>query len=220
MDFSIFDSFDMSVFEFFGEHIHSVFMNIVAEFITFFGGETFVIPMAVVGAILIAFKKTRKFGMAILFAVLVGTLLTNLVMKNVFDRPRPFNYFTDNPLYADFFKNIYGIYPAEMTEALRDQLPSSGSFPSGHTTAAFELGIAAFLVLNKKYSWVFPVFSLLVGLSRIYLMVHYATDVIGGIFVGAFAGVMGFMIMKAIMKKTENTKFADFDLAEKFKKKA
>ena len=219
MDFSIFDSFDMSVFTFFGEQIQNAFMNGVAEFITFFGGEEFVIPMAVFGALLIPFKKTRKFGMAVLFAVLVGTLLTNLVMKNVFDRPRPFNYFTDDPLYAEFFKNVYGVYPAEMTEALREQLPHSGSFPSGHTTAAFELGIAMFLVLNKKYSWVFPVISALVGLSRIYLMVHYATDVIGGVFVGVFAGIMGYLIMKAIMKKTENTKFAQFDLAEKFKKK-
>ena len=72
---------------------------------------------------------------------------------------------------------------------------------------------------NKKIAWVFPVFSALVGLSRIYLMVHYVTDVIGGVFVGVFAGVMGYLIMKAIMKKTENTKFAEFDLAEKLKKK-
>ncbi len=221
MDFSIFDSFDMSVFTFFGEQIQSSVMNIVANFITFFGGEEFVIPMAVAGAVMIPFKKTRRFGMAVLFAVLVGTLLTNLVMKNVFDRPRPFNYFTENPLYADFFRNVYGVYPAEMTEALRDQLPHSGSFPSGHTTAAFELGIAIFLVIkNKKIAWIFPVFSLLVGLSRIYLMVHYTTDVLGGIVVGTFAGIMGYLIMKAIMKKTENTKFAEFDLAEKFKKKA
>ena len=96
---------------------------------------------------------------------------------------------------------------------------SDKSFPSGHTTAAFELGIAAFLVLNKKYSWVFPVMSVLVGLSRIYLMVHYVTDVLGGVVVGTFAGIMGFVIMNAIMKKTANTKFAEFDLIEKFKKK-
>lgn len=209
MDFSFFDSFDMSVFTFFGEHIHSDFMNIVAENITFFGGEEFVIPMAVVGFILSLFKKTRKFGLSVLFAVLVGTLLTNLVMKNVFDRPRPFNYFTDNPLYMEWFDKVW-------PESKRAGLPTSGSFPSGHTTAAFELGIAMFLVLKKKYSWVFPVFSALIGLSRIYLMVHYATDVIGGVLVGTFAGVMGYLIMKAIMEKT---KINEFDLIETIKKK-
>ena len=208
MDFSIFDSFDMSVFTFFGEQIQSAFMNIVAEFITFFGGSEFVTPMAVVGALLIPFKKTRKFGMAVLFAVLIGTLLTNLVMKPLFARPRPYVYYADNPLFMKWY------------EFAGAHIESDKSFPSGHTTAAFELGVSTFLVLrNKKFSWIFPVFSALVGLSRIYLMVHYVTDVLGGVLVGTFAGIMGFVIMNAIMKKTANTKFAEFDLAEKFKKK-
>ena len=104
MDFSIFDSFDMSVFTFFGEQIQSAFMNVVAEFITFFGGSSFVIPMAVAGAIMMLFKKTRKFGMAVLFAVLVGTLLTNLVMKPLFARPRPYVYYADNPLFMSWYE--------------------------------------------------------------------------------------------------------------------
>ena len=219
MDFSIFDSFDMSVFTFFGEHIHSSFMNVVAEIITFFGGEEFVIPMAVLGLVLSLFKKTRKFGLSVLFAVLVGTLLTNLVMKNVFDRPRPFDHFTENPIYAEFFKNVHGIYPNELlNDEIKEQfnIPTSYSFPSGHTTAAFELGIAMFLALKKKYSWVFPVFSALVGLSRIYLMVHYVTDVLGGMVIGTLAGVVGYLIMKAIMEKT---KINEFDLIETIKKK-
>ena len=204
MDFSIFDSFDMSVFTFFGEHIQGAVMNIVANFITFFGGSEFVIPMAVVGLVLSFFKKTRKFGMAVLFAVLVGTLLTNLVMKPLFARPRPYVYYADNPLFMSWY------------EFAGAHIESDKSFPSGHTTAAFEIGVALFLVLNKKYSWIFPVFSALVGLSRIYLMVHYVTDVLGGVLVGTFAGIMGYLIMTAIMK---NTKIAEFDLAEKFKKK-
>lgn len=209
MDFSIFDSFDMSVFTFFGEQIQSAFMNVVAEFITFFGGSSFVIPMAVAGAIMIPFKKTRRFGMAVLFAVLIGTLLTNLVMKPLFDRPRPYIYYADNPVFMAWHEFAGG------------HIESEKSFPSGHTTAAFELGVAIFLVMkNKKVAWIFPVFSALVGLSRIYLMVHYVTDVIGGVFVGTFAGIMGYLIMKTILEKTKNTKFAEFDLANKFKKKA
>ena len=204
MDFSIFDSFDMSVFTFFGEYIHSAFMNVVAEFITFFGGGAFVTPMASVGALLIPFKKTRKFGMAVLFAVLVGTICTNLIMKPLFDRPRPYIYYADNPIFMAWHEFAGG------------HIESEKSFPSGHTTAAFEIGVALFLVLNKKYSWVFPVFSALVGLSRIYLMVHYVTDVLGGVLIGTFAGIMGYVIMTALMK---NTKIAEFDLIEKFKKK-
>ena len=204
MDFSIFDSFDMSVFTFFGEQIQGAVMNIVANFITFFGGSEFVIPMAVVGLVLSFFKKTRKFGMSVLFAVLVGTLLTNVIFKPMFDRPRPYVYYADNPLFMSWY------------EFAGAHIESDKSFPSGHTTAAFEIGVALFLVLNKKYSWIFPVFSALVGLSRIYLMVHYVTDVLGGVVIGTFAGIMGYLIMTAIMK---NTKIAEFDLAEKLKKK-
>ena len=204
MDFSIFDSFDMSVFTFFGEQIQGAVMNIVAEFITFFGGSEFVIPMAVVGLVLSFFKKTRKFGMAVFFAVIVGTLLTNVIFKPMFDRPRPYVYYAENPLFMSWY------------EFAGAHIESDKSFPSGHTTAAFEIGVALFLVLNKKYSWVFPVFSALVGLSRIYLMVHYVTDVLGGVLIGTFAGIMGYVIMTALMK---NTKIAEFDLIEKFKKK-
>ena len=204
MDFSIFDSFDMSVFTFFGEQIQSAAMNIVANFITFFGGSEFVMPMAVLGLVLSFFKKTRKFGMAVLFAVLVGTLLTNVIFKPMFDRPRPYVYYAENPLFMSWY------------EFAGAHVESDKSFPSGHTTAAFEIGVALFLVLNKKYSWIFPVFSVLVGLSRIYLMVHYVTDVLGGVLIGTFAGIMGYVIMTALMK---NTKIAEFDLAEKLKKK-
>ena len=204
MDFSIFDSFDMSVFTFFGEQIQGAVMNIVAEFITFFGGSEFVIPMAVLGLVLSFFKKTRKFGMAVLFAVIVGTLLTNVIFKPMFDRPRPYVYYAENPLFMSWY------------EFAGAHVESDKSFPSGHTTAAFEIGVALFLVLNKKYSWVFPVFSALVGLSRIYLMVHYVTDVLGGVLIGTFAGIMGYVITTALMK---NTKIAEFDLIEKFKKK-
>lgn len=204
MDFSIFDSFDMSVFTFFGEQIQNAAMNIVANFITFFGGSEFVMPMAVLGLVLSFFKRTRKFGMSVLFAVLVGTLLTNIVFKPMFDRPRPYVYYAENPLFMSWY------------EFAGSHVESDKSFPSGHTTAAFEIGVALFLVLNKKYSWIFPVFSVLVGLSRIYLMVHYVTDVLGGVVIGTFAGIMGYVIMTALMK---NTKIAEFDLAEKLKKK-
>ena len=204
MDFSIFDSFDMSVFTFFGEQIHSATMNIVAEVITFFGGSEFVIPMAVVGLVLSFFKKTRRFGLSVLFAVIVGTLLTNVIFKPMFDRPRPYVYYAKNSIFMNWY------------EFAGKHVESDKSFPSGHTTAAFELGIAMFLALKKKYSWVFPVFSVLVGLSRIYLMVHYVTDVLGGMVIGTLAGVVGYLIMKAIMEKT---KINEFDIIETIKKK-
>ncbi len=74
--------------------------------------------------------------MAVLFAVLVGTLITNLVMKPLFARPRPYVYYADNPLFMSWY------------EFAGAHIESDKSFPSGHTTAAFEIGVALFLVLN------------------------------------------------------------------------
>ena len=183
MDFSIFDSFDMSVFAFFGEQIQSATMNIVAEFITFFGGGSFVTPMAIVGALLIPFKKTRKFGMAVLFAVLVGTLLTNLVMKPLFARPRPYIYYADNPIFMSWH------------EFAGSHLESEKSFPSGHTGCVFAVASVLFFMMPKKVGIPAMIVASLVGISRLYVGVHYPTDIIGGFIISSFIGCVLFAVL-------------------------
>lgn len=62
---------------------------------------------------------------------------------------------------------------------------SDKSFPSGHMTAAMAASLAVFLRGNKKISWTALLFALAMGVSRIYLSVHYATDVLGGVITGS-----------------------------------
>lgn len=205
---TVFASFDFSVFEFFGK-IQSTWLTPIVSAFTHLGDTEFILPLAFIGVILCLFKKTRKVGMTLFLAIIIGTLITNVVMKPFVLRPRPFQSLADNPEYWQWYTNA-GAHEESLFR----------SFPSGHTTGAFEIGTALFLaVSNKKIKWIFPVYSVLIGCSRLYLMVHYATDVIGGMICGITAGIIAYFIVKAVLKLLDKTKFKDFDLAEFIKKK-
>ncbi len=189
---STFLNFDLWVFRFFGE-MQNAFLTIVAKMFTTFGDEAFMVPMVVVGIVMCFFKKTRKYGFSIIFAVLVGTIVTNVVAKPMFLRVRPYNTLQNNPIWPEFEKWYAGV--GSLSE-------SDYSFPSGHTTGATELAIAMFLCFRsdkKKIAYIFPFIALCTAGSRVYLMVHYASDVCGGLIVGCIAGVLGYLLMKLVM---------------------
>lgn len=192
-----FFNFDFSIFEFFG-NIQCAFLTFVAKIFTAFGDEAFVIPMIILGIVLMLFKKTRKYGITLFFAIIIGTLITNVVVKPMALRIRPYNTLQS---YADYWSWYIG------AGALSE---SDYSFPSGHTTAAFEIATALFLSFRsngkKGISWVFPVIAVLTMCSRVYLMVHYATDVLCGMIVGIIAGTIAFFLMKLCIRLIENVK--------------
>ena len=206
---TVFANFDFSVFKFFGDVLHTDWLTPVVSAYTHLGDSEFIIPMAVIGVILCLFKKTRKVGMTLFLAVIVGTLITNVCMKPFVLRPRPFQSLAENAEYWQWY-----------VEAGAHEESLFRSFPSGHTTGAFEMATALFLTIsNKKIKWIFPVYAVLIGCSRIYLMVHYTTDVIGGMFCGIIAGVIAFFVVKAVLKALEKTTLGDFDIAEFIKAK-
>ena len=77
----------------------------------------------------------------------------------------------------------------EALEILIDQ-PGEFSFPSGHTSSSFAFAFAVYLLLPKKYGIPAMVLALLIGLSRLYVGVHYPTDILGGILVGCLCSLV------------------------------
>ena len=219
-----FRGFDMWVYHIFGA-MQNDFLTVIAKLFTAIGDENFVIPVAILGLVLCLFKKTRKYGFALVFAIAVGTIVTNVIVKPAFLRVRPYNTLQTLPeLWADY--SVWYKAAGSLSE-------SDYSFPSGHTTAAFEMAISMFLcffstakekkangekTVMGKIAFVFLIIAICTMGSRVYLMVHYATDVLAGLLVGTCAGVVAFYLSKLVCKVIEKTPLDKIDLEKLVKK--
>lgn len=140
--------------------------------------------------VLICFRKTRRAGFCALFAIGLGALLTNLILKHSVARPRPYDFdatlrqwweFVGAPMETDF------------------------SFPSGHVTAACAFTTGFVLTRGRKWLAAGAVYVALVGVSRNYLIVHYPSDVLAGLVSGAAAGAVSFFVVRAVYRRWGGT---------------
>lgn len=131
-------------------------------------------------AVLLIFPKTRKSGAILAAALCVDVILCNGILKNLFGRLRPCDVNTSIQLLI--------------------ARPDSFSFPSGHTAASFA-AVAALKLAGERRLWK-PALALaaLIAFSRMYLYVHYPTDILGGVAVGIFAGYAGYWIINRFIE--------------------
>ena len=144
------------------------------------------IPLIILSLILMLFSRTRRYGTAMLFGLAIGALITNCCLKILIARARPYSDETKAFFNTDLYQKLW------MT--VGQNVESDKSFPSGHTTAAFASMTALFLTGNKKYSWAAFIFAFLMAVARIYLVVHFASDVLAGVAVGVLAGILGTLL--------------------------
>lgn len=154
------------------------------KFVTLFGeGGIFWIVLCL---ILICIKKTRKVGILMAVALIINALLVNVCIKNVVARVRPYDQFSDL---------------TRLIVAQKDY-----SFPSGHTSASFACAIGMLIGLdkgNKKYAIAAIVLACMVGFSRLYIGVHFPSDVLGGAIIGTLSAFLAIYVSKYIYQFLE-----------------
>ena len=216
----VFGSFDFSILQFYANLHEGALGKILDAFFlvyTHLGDDG--ILFIVLGLIFLLFKKTRKVGAGMLIGIAVGAIFTNVTIKPLIERPRPFEllYYSDDPtiaVFREWWINMGEVHASSMR-----------SFPSGHTTSAVAALVPVFMMCDKKKSWLALFAAVLMGASRNYVMVHYPSDVLGGIIVGAVSGVVAFIVVSFVMKKLEESKkpvlnkVATFDLISAVKAK-
>ena len=126
--------------------------------------------------VLLVVPKTRKSGMVLLAALLVDLLICNVILKPTIQRIRPFDVITDIELLV--------------------KRPLDYSFPSGHTAASFTSVMALYLAGEKKLWIPALILAVLIAFSRLYLYVHYPTDVLGGVIIGLISGALGYWLVQ------------------------
>lgn len=119
-------------------------------------------------------KKTRKIGVMSLCALFLSVIIDNVILKNLIARTRP----------CDVIEGLTCLI----------QRPTDFSFPSGHTGSSFAAAVILFLGLPKKYSFTAIILAALIGFSRLYVGVHYLSDVIGGAVIGTMIAVLVYWI--------------------------
>ena len=185
--FEQFLAFDRTVFEWVELHLWGALggaLDQIMTIITYLGEDGAI--WAVLGLLLLFFKKTRKVGFAVLASLAVTGVINNLVLKQIFDRPRPFNL----EQWADWFQ-----YPNFVAK------PSSSSFPSGHASSSIACAVGT-MVSGKKRLWIPAlIVAVLIAFSRIYVHVHYPSDVIGGAIVGIIYGLLGILCTWLLFEK-------------------
>lgn len=135
-------------------------------------------------ALLLIIERYRQSGLAVSIALLIDFVAVNLIIKPLVGRERPCDV----------------TVPEDMLLACL----SDHSFPSGHTAAAFAAAFALFLC-HKRAGSAALILAVLMGFSRLYLFVHFPSDVIAGALLGLSFGFIGYKFALRRNKKAPNT---------------
>ena len=174
-------SFDLPILDWIAANLWCPVLDAVMPVITVLGDAgIFWIAVAV---LFIFTKKYRKIGIGMMIALMMGLVVCNICLKPMIARIRPY----------DFQEEYLGVVVNLLIEKQHDF-----AFPSGHTIASFEAAVVI-LLGNKKLGIPTMILACLIAFSRLYLYVHYPTDVIVSIVLGTILALIGWYLAQKVM---------------------
>lgn len=159
---------DAQLLLFIQEHIRNTVCDVFFRGITHLGDAGIFWILLTIA--LLCFRRTRRAGVYSACALMASLIVNNLILKNLVGRVRPYEL-------VEGLQCIVG--PARDT-----------SFPSGHTGASFASAVAIYRQLPRKLAVFFIVLASLIAFSRLYVGIHYPTDVLGGLVTGIGIGLL------------------------------
>ena len=166
-------------------------LDILMPIITVFGDHG-IFPICL-ALLLLIIPKSRRIGLSMAFAFIYGGVFGNLILKNAVARLRPYDTSYADSLFNEGELLISGL--------------SDFSFPSGHTLILFELAVVLLICLKGKKRIIALfclLFALLVAFSRLYLYVHFPSDVLVGAILGTIFGILGVKTANYVFKRINN----------------
>lgn len=160
------------------QNLHSDWLTPIMIFITNLcnHGEIWI----AIAVLMFCFPKTRKCGITMGLSLVLMLLIGDVILKNLFSRVRP--------CWVD------------ETVTMLIERPTSFSFPSGHTFSSFA-GAVTIFIHYKKAGIAALLLAATIAFSRLYLFVHYPTDILGGLILGTGTAVLSCRIMKKVYKE-------------------
>jgi undecaprenyl-diphosphatase len=171
---------DGSILLWIQEYVRNDYLTHVVKFITHLGDSGWF--WIVLTLLCLIFTKTRRNGVLMRCSFLLNVLANNIILKNLVARIRP-------------YEAVAGLQ--RIIEAQSDY-----SFPSGHSGASFSVAVVMLLMFPRKIGVPAIILAVLIALSRLYVGVHYPTDVIGGMLIGTAAALLVCTIYKRKIAST------------------
>lgn len=169
---------DGQILLFIQEYVRNTICDIFFKTITHLGDAG--IFWIVLTIVLLCFRQTRKAGIYSVCGLLASLVVNNLILKNLVGRIRPY----------------------ELVEGLQCIVAPAidASFPSGHTGASFASAVSMYRQLPRRFAVILIVLASLIALSRLYVGIHYPTDVLGGLVTGIGIGLLANVVGDRIDK--------------------